>query len=82
MNKFLVKVYVPLLDSNYDVWIPNSKRVKDIVYYISAMLKNLTDGEFEVKNYDLINRFNGNIYDYDLLINETDIKNSTELIIM
>ncbi len=82
MNKFLVKVYVPLLDSNYDVWIPNSKRVKDIVYYISAMLKNLTDGEFEIKNYDLINRFNGNIYDYDLLINETDIKNSTELIIM
>ena len=82
MNKFLVKVYVPLLDSNYDVWIPNSKRVKDIVYYISAMLKNLTDGEFEIKNYDLINRFNGNIYDYDLLINETDIKNSKELIIM
>lgn len=82
MNKFLVKVYVPLLDSNYDVWIPNSKRVKDIVYYISAMLKNLTDGEFEIKNYDLINRFNGNIYDYNLLINETDIKNSTELIIM
>lgn len=82
MNKYLVKVYVPLLDSNYDVWIPNSKRVKDIVYYISAMLKNLTDGEFEIKNYDLINRFNGNIYDYNLLINETDIKNSTELIIM
>lgn len=82
MNKFLVKVYVPLLDSNYDIWIPNSKRVKDIVYYISAMLKNLTDGEFEIKNYDLINRFNGNIYDYDLLISETDIKNSTELIIM
>ena len=82
MNKFLVKVYVPLLDSNYDVWIPNSKRVKDIVYYISAMLKNLTDGEFEIKNYDLINRFNGNIYDYDLLINETDIKKCTELIIM
>lgn len=82
MNKYLVKVYVPLLDSNYDIWIPNSKRVKDIVYYISAMLKNLTDGEFEIKNYDLINRFNGNIYDYDLLINETDIKNSTELIIM
>ncbi len=43
MNKYLVKVYVPLLDSNYDIWIPNSKRVKDIVYYISAMLKNLTD---------------------------------------
>ncbi len=82
MNKYLVKVYVPLLDSNYDIWIPNSKRVKDIVYYISAMLKNLTDGEFEIKNYDLINRFNGNIYDYNLLINETDIKNSTELIIM
>lgn len=82
MNKYLVKVYVPLLDSNYDIWIPNSKRVKDIVYYISAMLKNLTDGEFEIKNYDLINRFNGNIYDYNLLFNETDIKNSTELIIM
>ncbi len=82
MNKYLVKVYVPLLDSNYDIWIPNSKRVKDIVYYISAMLKNLTYGKFEIKIYDLINRFNGNIYDYNLLINETDIKNSTELIIM
>ena len=37
MNKYLVKVYVPLLDSNYDIWIPKIytyERCKNSQYVI------------------------------------------------
>lgn len=82
MNKYLVRVYVPLIEETYDVFIPNSKRIVDIIYYICSIINNLTDGVFSVKSYKLINRDTGNVYDYNSIISETDIKNGTELIIM
>lgn len=82
MNKYIVTIYVPLLNEKFDVLIPNSKRVIDIIYHSSKIISSLFEGEFEIKNYNLINRDNGNIYDLSLLINETDIKNGSELILI
>lgn len=82
MNKYLVKIYVPLLEQTFDVFIPNSKRVIDIIYYSCEIINNLTEDHFKIKKYSLINRENGNIYDYNTIISETDIVNGTELIII
>ena len=82
MNKYIVIIYVPILNENFDVLIPNNKRVIDIIYHSSKIINSLFDGEFGVKNYNLINRDNGNIYDLSLLISETDIKNGSELILI
>ena len=82
MNKYLVNIYIPLLEEKFDVMIASSKRVKDVIYYVSSIVSNLTDNEFKVKNYSLINRLTGNVYDSSLLIADTDIANGTELIII
>lgn len=82
MNKYLVTIYTPLISEKFDVLIPNSKRVIDIIYYSTKIINNLLDGEFPIKNYDLIDRNNGKIYDKDTLISDTDIRNGSELIIL
>lgn len=82
MNKYLVTVYVPLIEEKFDVLIPNSKRVIDIIYYSSKIINDLFDGEFPIKNYNLINRNDGKVYDKNIIISDTDIKNGTELIIL
>lgn len=82
MNKYLVTLYVPFIEEQFDVFIPNSKRVVDIVYYSTKVISDLYDGEFPIQNYNLINRLNGKIYDKNTIISDTDIRNGTELIII
>lgn len=82
MNKYLVKIYIPLLGEKYDVLIPSSKRIKDIIYYVCDIVSDLTDNEFVIKDYDLISKITGNSYDKDLIVGESDIKNGEELIII
>ena len=46
MNKYLVNIYIPLLEEKFDVMIASSKRVKDVIYYVSSIVSNLTENEF------------------------------------
>lgn len=82
MNKYLVTLYVPLLQTKYDVLIPSSKRVIDFIDYSLKIIDKLVDQKFNVNNCELINRDNGNIYKKEEIIINTDIKNGTELIII
>ena len=82
MNKYLVTLYVPLLQTKYDVLIPSSKRVIDFIDYSLKIIDKLVDQKFNVNNCELINRENGNIYKKEEIIINTDIKNGTELIII
>ena len=80
MNKVLVKLYVPMLDESYDVFIP----VNEIVWRIKKLLiKSVSDLSYinlDInKNYILINIETGTIYDDNNIIISTDIRNSTSL---
>ncbi|MDY5996586.1 MAG: hypothetical protein SPJ07_04495 [Bacilli bacterium] len=80
MNKVLVKLYVPMLDESYDVFIP----VNEIVWRIKKLLiksvSDLSDINLDInKNYILINIETGTIYDDNNIIISTDIRNSTSL---
>ena len=80
MNKVLVKLYVPMLDETYDVFIP----VNEIVWRIKKLLiksvSDLSDINLDInKNYILINIETGTIYDDNNIIISTDIRNSTSL---
>ena len=80
MNKVLVKLYDPMLDESYDVFIP----VNEIVWRIKKLLiksvSDLSDINLDInKNYILINIETGTIYDDNNIIISTDIRNSTSL---
>lgn len=83
VNKVLIKLIMPELDVNYDIFIP----VNEVIWKISKLLvksiSDLSDLELDINNnYVLINRDTGKIYDSNEIVINTDIRNSTELLLI
>lgn len=82
-NKVLVKLFVPELDSSFDLFIP----VNEIVWKVKKlMVKSISDltGVFLNVNeeYALINKTTGMLYQNNGIVIQTDIRNATELILL
>lgn len=82
-NKVLIKLFVPELDSTFDVFIP----VNEITWKIKKMLTkcvsdlsgtNINDS----KEFILLNKITTKIYNNNEIIINTDIRNGTELILI
>ena len=82
-NKVLVKVYVPMLDESYDIFLPVNDYVWKINKYIVKLISDLSSGVLPIdKNYFIANIDSGMIYDNNTVIINTDIRNSTKLILL
>ena len=82
-NKVLIKLIVPELDSTFDVFIP----VNELVWKIKKLiLKSVSDlnniNTFNDLDCVLINKDNSKIYNNNEIILDTDIRNSSELILI
>ena len=49
MDKVLVKVYVPMLEGVYDVWIPSNKKIYEIIILLSRAISELSEGDYDPK---------------------------------
>ena len=82
-NKILVKLIVPELDSEFDVFIPVNEliwRVKNIFIKCVSDISNISlDSE---RMYVLINKDNNTVYTNNEIVINTDIRNGTELILI
>lgn len=83
MNKVLIKLYVPMLGESYDVFIP----VNEIIWRIKKLLVksvgDISDTAIDIsKEYLLINTETGMIYDNNAVVINTDIRNSTKLMLI
>ena len=82
-NKVLIRLIVPELDQDFDLFIPVNElvwKVKQLIIKVVGDMNSISltnDLEFV-----LFNRDNGRIYNNNEIILETDIRNSTELILM
>lgn len=82
-NKILIKLIVPELDKTYDLFIPISKKVGNIIKLVNKGLEELNnDVYFGNKHQFLYNRYTGVRYNVNSLIYETDIRNDTILILI
>lgn len=80
MNRILVKIYFPIIEETFDVWLPLNKKIYQI---ISLLSKNILNTNLDEKTENmpfLYNKYTGFCYDLNSEIKNTDIKNSTELI--
>ena len=81
-NKILIKLIVPELETEYDVYIPITKRIGNI---IKLLIKAITDMGYEYDNDSkiaLYNRITGEKYKSNELIIDTSIRNGTELVLL
>lgn len=82
-NKVLIKLILPELDTSFDILIP----VNEIIWKIKKLLvKSVSDLE-GIKldmnaEYILLNKRNNRIYNNNEIVINTDIRNSTELLLI
>ncbi len=82
-NKVLVKLIVPELDSTFDIFIPVNEVVWKVKKLIAKSIYDLTNGDLDYnKDYVLVNKTNSKVYENNVVILDTDIRNATELIFL
>lgn len=83
MDKVLVKVYVPMLESVYDVWIPSNKNIYEIVVLLVKAINDLSEGEYVPAEIpSLYDKVTAEEFDFNLILKDTTIRNGTEVILI
>lgn len=79
--KVLIKLYVPEIEENYEMYIPVNKYVGEVSILLCEIINDLSKIYPTKKNASLCNRHTGIIYEKNTLVRNTDIRNGTELVI-
>ena len=80
--KVLIKLYVPEIEKNYEMYIPINKTVSQVNTLINRLINNITNGVYPIKNkVYLYNRKTSELYSDSIAIRNTDIRNGTELVL-
>ena len=83
MNKVLDKVYVPLNEEKYDVFIPLNKKICNVIKLLAKAIYELTDGNYNPDTMPtLYDKATVKPYNMTKNVKESNIKNGTELILM
>lgn len=83
MEKVLVKIYVPMLEKIYDIWIPSHKKIGNVILLLTKIINELNDGEYKVKKMPILyDKATAEIFDVNLSIKESTIRNGTELVLI
>lgn len=83
MNKVLVFVYVPLIEQEYNLFIPVNRKIGLIKKILGNSIIELSDGNYQVNDcINLYNKTTNRIYDDNMYVMDTDIRNGTKLILL
>lgn len=79
--KVLIRLYVPEIEQNYEVYIPINKTISQILVLLNKLVNNVSGETYPIKNdLKLYNRRTFEQYPLDSVIRNTNIRNGTELV--
>ena len=81
-NKVLVQVLIPDVEISYDVFIPISKRIGNIIQLIIKAINDYGEYYPENPHAALYNCQTGALYDINSLVYDTDIRNGTQIVLI
>ncbi|MCI5790213.1 MAG: hypothetical protein MR031_05955 [Tenericutes bacterium] len=82
-NKILICLYIPLIEKSYDLFIPINKKIGTVKRLIEEGLVELTDNSYIIKeNTNFYSKDTGDIYDVNLAVRDTDLKNGSKVILI
>ncbi len=82
-NKILLEIYVPLIEKEYDVFVPVNKTIGTIKKIIENGIIDLSDNGYVTKSdTNLYSKETGQIYDINLKLIDTDLKNGSRIILI
>lgn len=81
-NKILVQVYLPLIEEEYDMFIPINKRIGTIKQLFEKHLSEQNSSYVIKEDANFYSRDTGIIYDVQLLVKDSDLKNGSRIILL
>ena len=82
-NKILIELEVPLIEKKYDLFIPINKRVGTVKRLIESSLIELSDNSYVIKDdTNFYSKETGIIYDVNLNVRDTDLRNGSRIILL
>ena len=79
--KVLIRLYVPEIEQNYEVYIPINKTLSQVLVLLNKLVNNVSGETYPIKNnLKLYNRRTFEQYQLDSVIRNTNIRNGTELV--
>ena len=83
MDKVLVKVYVPMIEKIYDVWIPSHKRIYNVIDLLIKAVNELNDNCYRPDKLPMLyDKLTAEVYDINLSIKDSTIRSGTELVLL
>lgn len=82
-NKFLIKLYVPMIDCEYEIYIPSNESVQKVMELVLKSISELSDGALDkTKKYHFLDPDSSTVYKNDQIIRDTNITNSKKIILI
>lgn len=83
-NKILISIVVPTVQMEFDVYIPNNKKIGTIKKYILNSIRELSDGyyNFDINKVLFIDKDTGLEFDNNIYVNDSQIKNGSKIVII
>ncbi len=82
-NKVIVKLIVPEIDEEYELYLPINKKIGNIINLLNEVIHEMTNGEYELSNSNqLYNYYTKEKYMSDVLLFNTNIRNGTCLVLI
>ncbi len=82
MNKVLIKLYVPMIEQEYDLWIPLNKRIYSVIYLMAKAIYEFSDGYYKPNAPVLYDKLTAKPYDINLTVKESTIRNGSEIVLI
>ena len=81
--KILVELYVPELDIKYNVFLPASRKISNVIIDLIKGINELTDGAYPINSrHALMNGDSCEIYNNNVNVKDAGIKNGTKLLLV
>lgn len=82
MNKYLVNIWVPFIEQEFEVYIPLNIKISLAKKLIATAIIELSNNNYIINNeFNLLNDKN-KVYDDDIYVHDTDIKNGVRLVLL
>ena len=83
MNKVLVTVYVPLIESKYEVYVPVNKKVGTIKELIIKSINEMSDGALDTNRVlELYDNDTGDVLPNNIYVRDSKMMNGTTLVLI
>ena len=83
MEKVLVEVFIPAIDSTYDMFIPRTSNMAEVLELLKKAVTDLSDGRFAATDETAVcYRESGAIINVNMSVYELGIQNGSKLMLI